>query len=308
MKNPLRLQQFKTWILKLEMYFHTSTNPQYSITRVLVTKIRVLAEWVIRRMLDIGIRRKALRSLRSMERSLTGRKALVIANGPSLNLISLERVAEFQNDLLDVFTVNFFPISKGTEDLVPNYLVLSDPQTMPNSLNARASELWKWISAHPEVAIICPSSWFKTVRRLEIESTEFIYFDDSSLISWSKNISPLRARSYLSLTAYKALAVATHFGYSEIDIIGFDNSQVKGLRVNENNRVIQGPNHFTQYSEDLDLTDRLSNGVSDYFYDFSCAFADLRNFSNVGTIWNLDPNSYVDAFPKKATSEFRVDE
>jgi hypothetical protein len=308
MKNPLRLHQFKTWFLKLEMYFHTSTNPQYSITRVLVTKIRVLAEWVIRRMIDIGIRRKALRSLRNMESSLTGRKALVIANGPSLNLISLERVAEFQKDVLDVFTVNFFPISKSTKDFVPNYLVLSDPQTLPNSLNPRAIELWAWISSHPEVKIICPSSWFKTVRSLGFESTNFIYFDDSSLISWSKSISPVKARSYLSLTAYKALAVATYFGYFEINVIGFDNSQVRGLTVNEHNRVKQGPNHFDDFAEDSDLTDRLSNGVSDYFYDFSCAFADLRKFSKIGRIWNLDPNSYVDAFPKKATSEFRVDE
>ena len=300
MKNPFRLTQVNASISKLERFFHTSTNPRHSITRVLVTKIRVLAEWALRRMLEIGIRRKALRSLRDMEKSRIDRKALVIANGPSLNLISLERVAEFQKGLLDVFTVNFFPISKGTEALVPNYLVLSDPQTLPNSVNARATELWKWISAHPEVVIICPSSWFKTVKRLEIESTRFIYFDDTSLISWSKNISPLRARSYLSLTAYKALAIAIHFGYFEIDIIGFDNNQVLGLSVDKNNRLMQGPNHFDGFSENSDLTDRLSNGVSDYFYDFSCAFADLRSFSRVGTIWNLDPNSLVDAFPKKA--------
>jgi hypothetical protein len=231
----------------------------------------------------------------------------VIANGPSLNLISLERVAKAQAESLDVFAVNFFPISNGTDAFVPNYLVLSDPVTLPKSPNVRSIELWTWIKAHPDVKIICPSSWFRTIEQLDFDSQEFIFFDDTSLISWSKNISPVRARSYLSMTAYKALAVATYLGYSEIDIIGFDNNQVKGLLVNELNRVIQGPNHFTKYSEDSDLTDRLSNGVSDYFYDFSCAFSDLRKFSKAGVIWNLDPNSFVDAFPKKLTNEFRID-
>jgi len=308
MQYLTRPTKLKSLIWKIEMYFHTSTNPQYSITRVLLTKIRVIVEWSIRRIFEIGIRRKALASLRTKANAYSSRTALVIANGPSLNLISLIKVSEAQKKSWDVFAVNFFPISDGTKDLVPNYLVLSDPATQPTSLNDRAIELWKWIVVHPEVKIICPTSWYRTIKKIDLDSKQFIFFDDSSLISWSRNISPVRARSYLSLTAYKALAVAIYFGYSEIDIIGFDNNQVKGLKVTEENRVIQGPNHFTKYSDDSDLTDRLPNGVADYFYDFSCAFADLRKFTEFGKIWNLDPDSYVDAFPKKASSGFRVND
>lgn len=308
MRYLVGLTQAKPVLTKLKAYFSPSANPQLSVTRVAVTKIRVLVEWSIRRILEFGIRRKALATLKSNKFSGVGRNALVVANGPSLNLISLEKVVEAQRDSVDVFAVNFFPLSEGTNVLVPNFLVLSDPATKPKAEDLRAINLWKWIDLHREVKIICPSSWFRELRNLEFDLTRFQFFDDSALISWSKNISPVRARGYLSLTAYKALAVAVYFNYSEIDIIGTDNNQFKGLVVDENNRVIQGPNHFTQYSNDIDITDRLPDGVADYFYDSSCAFSDLRKFSKAGVIWNLDPGSYVDAFPKKITSRFRVND
>jgi len=301
---PIHTQMNKR-LKKYELYFHTSTNPHYSILRVIVTKTRVIAEWSVRRILELGIRKVALRPLKRNKNSCFERKALVIANGPSLNLIALEKVALAQKNSTEVFVVNFFPLSEGTHVMTPNYLVLSDPGTKPKSGDLRTVNLWRWIEAHPEVKIICPSSWFRELRKLEGNLSKYVFFDDSSLISWSKNISPVRARSYLSMTAYKALAVAAYFGYSEIDIIGFDNNQVRGLVVDENNRIIQGPNHFAKYSDNVDITDRLADGVGDYFYDFSCAFSDLRKFSKIGRIWNLDPDSYVDAFPKKATSEFR---
>lgn len=308
MRYLLRRAQIKSALTYLELYFHTSANPHHSVTRVIVTKIRVIVEWSLRRILELGIRRKALASLKSLKWSGTGREALVLANGPSLNRISLEEVAEAQKDSVDVFVVNFFPISDGTNVLIPNFLVLSDPATRPTSEDGRSINLWKWIDLHREVKIICPSSWFRTLRNLEFDLAQFIFFDDSSLMSWSKNISPVRARSYLSLTAYKALAVAVYFNYSEIDIIGIDNNQFKELVVNERNRIIQGPNHFTKYANDVDMTNRLPDGVADYFYDSSRAFSDLRKFSKAGIIWNLDPGSYVDAFPKKITSRFRVND
>lgn len=293
-------------LVKFEKYFHTSSNPNYSLTRVILTKLRVVAEWSLRRMLELGIRRQAFAPLRSLRNSASDRTAIVMANGPSLNLISLAKVSDAQKHSLDVFVVNYFPITQGTELLRPNYLVLSDPVTKPTSTNNRSLDLWAWIDSHPEVKIICPSSWFRQINKSRYALSRFLFFDDTSLISWTKNISPLRARSYLSMTAYKALSVAVYLGYSEIDVIGFDNNQVRGLIVDENNRIIQGPNHFAEYSVEADITDRLSAGVSDYFYDFSAAFSDLRKFSHKGNIWNLDPKSYVDAFPKKLNSEFRI--
>jgi hypothetical protein len=290
--------------LRMSLYFSPSSNPNFSITRVLLTKIRIFLEWAIRRSREIGIRRKALSGLRKRKNSMSSKFALVLANGPSLNTISLEEVAKAQLELTEVFAVNFFPIVEKTQVMIPNYVVLSDPGTKPNSLDPRSIELWNWFELNQKVQIICPSSWYRSLRDNRFDLNRFVFFDDTALISWSRNVSPVRARGYLSLTAYKALSVACFFGYSEIEIIGFDNSQIKGLIVDEKNRLFQGPSHFVEYENISDITDLYYRGVGDYFHDFSCAFLDLRKFSHFENIWNLDRHSFVDAFPKKTSSKF----
>lgn len=294
----------KSLILRMSLYLSPSSNPSYSITRVALTKIRILCEWALRRGREIGVRKKALVRIRKKKNSMQNKSALVLANGPSLNSISLEQVAKAQRDSTEVFVVNFFPIVEKTQVMIPNYLVLSDPVTKPNSIEPRSVALWNWIDINQQVQIICPISWYRTLRNSEFDLSRCIFFDDTALISWSRNVSPIRARGYLSLTAYKALAVACFFGYSEIEIIGFDNSQIKGLVVDEENRIFQGPSHFVEYEKLIDITDLYHGGVGDYFHDFSCAFIDLRKFSHFRNIWNLDRNSFVDAFPKKTSNRF----
>ena len=294
----------KSLILRTSIYFSPSSNPSYSITRVVLTKIRILCEWALRRGREIGIRKKALVRIRKKKNSMSNKSALVLANGPSLNSISLEQVAKAQDESTDVFVVNFFPIVEKTQVMIPNYLVLSDPVTKPNSIDPRSVALWNWIGIHQKVQIICPSSWYRTLKDNEFDISRFIFFDDTALISWSRNVSPVRARGYLSLTAYKALAVACFFGYSEIEIIGFDNSQIKGLVVDDKNRIFQGPSHFVEYEMLTDISDLYYGGVGDYFHDFSCAFLDLKKFSHYKNIRNLDSDSFVDAFPKKTSNRF----
>jgi hypothetical protein len=124
-----------------------------------------------------------------------------------------------------------------------------------------------------------------------------IYFDDRSLVGWTKNISPIRARGYGSLTSYKALAIAYFLGYKKIGILGFDNSMFRAVHTNTQNRVFQGSNYFYDEKDDLDVTDSLNIGISDYFYDTANSFAYLRFFRKPN-IYNLDSHSLVDAIEK----------
>jgi hypothetical protein len=124
-----------------------------------------------------------------------------------------------------------------------------------------------------------------------------VYFDDRTLIGWSKNISPVHPRGYGSLTSYKAMAIACFAGYSRIGIIGFDNSQFRNVYTNPRNRIYQKSLYFYDESMDLELTDSLHNGIADYFYDTSNTFSYLRMFSKFPIV-NLDQNSLADQFVK----------
>jgi len=134
-------------------------------------------------------------------------------------------------------------------------------------------------------------------------TTQILYFDDNGLEGWTKNISPIRPRGYLALTAYKALAFASYLGFNRIYIIGIDNSMFRSIAVDEKNRLVQYPNHFfEQGAVTSDISDLYPKGMSDYFRDMSLCFSSLSKYFSHLPIVNLDENSLVDCFIKESSS------
>lgn len=144
-----------------------------------------------------------------------------------------------------------------------------------------------------------PTTWSAIPELLEFSGV-ITFYNDLSLEGWTKNINPTRARAYSSLTAYKALALATYFDYQDILILGFDNSMYQTLEVDEKNNLIQGSNHADGASSKAVtlLNSEYRNGISDYFYDVSKGFRDLNVFFPKVKIQNLDSASKIDAFRK----------
>lgn len=290
-----------SWILNnrklsaLANFTSTQTNPNYSLSHLILIKTRVLFEFTIRSILLVGKHKRALRQIRQTKNSCTGRKAIVFANGPSVNSLDLKN-SVFRSEDIDVFVVNFFPLSKLASQIRPNCLVLSDPLTHPKIVSGKNQELWDWVRNNPSVFLYVPTSWYEAFQNLPV-SNKIAYFDDRCLIGWSKNISPTRPRGYGSLTSYKALAIACFAGYSRIGIIGFDNSQFRTVYTSPENRIFQKSHYFYDESRDLELTDSLHNGITDYFYDASNTFSYLRMFNNFPIV-NLDQDSLADKFTK----------
>ena len=295
--------QSENFVAKLVSWTDRGVNPHYSVSHLFFIKIRILIEWAFRRMLLFPYHRRALVKLKKAKDSKFDSNALVLANGPSVNKLNVIEIQKLQqsNDL-EIVAVNYFPIADRTLDLVPDHLVLSDPATMPSAQGVNNLKLWEWISKHGQTSIYIPSSWSREIdENASINSDRVFFFDDTCLLGWSSNISPLKARGYVSLTAYKALAISQFLGFQNLSIIGFDNSQFRFIRVTEDNEIFQDPNHFTNYGPTSNLTANLFNGISDYFYDTAQVFADIRLFRNCNIV-NLDRESLIDCFPKATTS------
>jgi hypothetical protein len=114
-------------------------------------------------------------------------------------------------------------------------------------------------------------------------------------------------RGYISLTAYKALAIACYISRKKIGVIGFDNTEYQSISCNLQNRLILKPgsarHFFPQVSSEVDITSHYSSGMSDFFYVASMHFASLKNFPT-DRIRNLDINSLTDAFEKDTIENF----
>ena len=292
-------------IKQLERTLAVTTFPNFSVWHVLAVKIRIILEWVVKRCQVIGFRRRALKPLRVLGKLGQSNDALVIGNGPSAQSLDWSAVVNAQRNGMAVFAINYFPLSQEFKLIQPNYLVLSDPIMKPNTNNdSRTEELWNVVANTSSMNLIVPLSWYRILKAQNRLTNKTYYFDDSGLEGWTRNISPLKARGYLALTAYKALAVSIFLGFKETKIIGVDNSMFQTIYVDQSNRLTQQPNHFfSQGGETSDMTAFYPKGISDYFYDVSLCFYFLRRCFAGQSVLNLDPNSLVDAFPKDSSSD-----
>jgi hypothetical protein len=286
---------------KLERTTAVTAHPMDSLWRTFLKSLRRITEFVVRA-IQLGPRHKLLlRQTRSLKVTLGNRSALVLGNGPSISKLDLVAVSSQQAVDLDVFVVNWFPLSELAKSITPNFIVLSDPAMAPSQVSdLRGCQLWDYLSLHSEIKIVVPSSWSKYLDKESTWSSRTIYFNDLGMEGLSKNIDPTKPRGYLSLTVYKALAMASYLGYRDISILGVDNTMFQGLSVTQENELMLGDKHFyAKQRPDQNMSNFYPNGVADFFYDISLCFLHLRRcFGHLENVYNLDGDSLVDCFVK----------
>lgn len=278
-----------------------TANPGLSVARILLIRLRILVEFVVRRVLIGRKHRRALKETGRLADHYSSRTALVIANGPSTKKLDLSSVKEAKAGGLFVVAMNYYPLSEEMKELIPDLLVLSDPaHRISNTLNSKNMEMWNILRMTSDVRLAVPSSWFDEISAEQGLARRTHYFNDLALEGWTRNINPLRPRGYISMTAYKAIAFALFLGFSEVSVIGVDNTFFQTLEVDTENRVVQLPNHFfAAGSERSDMTHFYTGGVAEYFRDVSLCFDSLARCFAGHPIVNLDPDSLVDCFPKR---------
>lgn len=291
--------------IKWERKISIVADPGLSVSHMLAIRIRILAEWFVKHLQTLFYRRSALSGTRQAKRMHNGQEALVIGNGPSAAKLDWGKVAAEQKNGLQVFGINYFLLSDASAVCIPNFIVLSDPITKPSvDTNMRTKELWEKVRQTPGATLVVPVSWFPLIRADSDFSTRTLFFDDSGLEGWTKNISPTKARGYLPLTAYKALAFAGYLGFRRINMIGVDNSMFRTVAVDIENRLIQYPNHFFEKGAvTTDISGAYPTGINDYFRDMSLCFGSLVSYFVDLPIVNLDGESLVDCFPKDVLSK-----
>jgi hypothetical protein len=285
-------------VSKLERWSSPHTHPGHSVWRVAVVKLRVLAMFVIRRLSQGGGRRNALRDMKNLKGAASGKTVLVVGSGPSAASLNEKEVARGQKaDTLMVVATNHFLASPLAKTITPDFLVWSDDGFHPRLCSIN-TERWELLAKHPSTALVVPWTWKKDIDRSGIKN-QVLFFDDDSLETWSKNISPLKPRGYQGTTGAKALALAVHLGGKSTQVIGLDLSYIKNFAVNADNSITRHPTHLAGTdSGQQDLTGYTLLGMADLLYSTANHFRAFHTHFSRRNISTLDPNSLVDAFPK----------
>ena len=203
---------------------------------------------------------------------------------------------------LNVFALNWYPLSELAKQLKPDYFCLSDPLNKPGSQKEfkgnKTQIIWEYLKHSPKTKLILPHNWLHFLQ--VIPNDVSVWFDDRELVGWSHSISPIKPRGYSSLTAHKTISAALYLGHKKVFLVGLDNSVFKNVVVTENNELIDKPSHFYDSPSTLDLKHgkAFNYGMQDYLYNHSLVFLDLNKCFHGNAIINLDCDSYTDAFVK----------
>ena len=279
-----------------ERWSSPHTHPGGSVLRLATQKLRVLALFALRRLVSGQGRTAALAALSKLSGSATGKEVLVIASGPSANTLNAAAVAKAQKaGTLTVVATNYFLSSPLAKTISPDYLLWSDSVFHPR--NRKSNPSWGLLAEHPSTKVVSPWTW---KHRVPGEfASRMVYFDDDTLETWSRNISPLKPRGYQGTTGAKALALGIHLEPTTTYVIGLDLSYFRHFSVDADNRVWRHPAHVAGTdSGNQDLTHNTVSGIADSLYSTANQFYYLKALFSGFPVVNLDPDSLVDAFPK----------
>lgn len=269
------------------------------VVQLVISRLRVLGEFLLRTLVGQGPRRWQRKIAKRLAGSKRGKVALVLGNGPSLDLLDIKRVLELQNQgVLDIFVVNLFCLTSAAKKISPDFYFLSDPgHKRTQHMTDPVRSLWGYISNQPSISLCLPAHWKNPIASID----ECLPMDDRSLEGWSRNTAPYRPRGYPSLTAFKALAWAVHLGYDQIFILGWDNNLFQALSVDDKNSLFQGSHHAGRSGKmsHRNIDAHHPGGVADYFFDLAYSSYLLRKLFSSNNIVNLDPRSFTDAFSKQ---------
>lgn len=287
---------------KINYNFGYNVSPELSIVKLFFIKINHLIIFINKIIREFYDQNYFSYTIRYLKNKSSEKVCIVMGNGPSL--IKTRTIIDkiLLKEKAEIIAVNQFPLTKAAETWKPTYLILSDSDSKPDSKKDFTIRLWQWIILNPDTKIIVPSEWRNSVKiKLGNKARNNVYFFcNLSLYGFTSNINPIFPRGYISLTSYVGLAVANYLNFSKIYISGMDSDQFKNLNVNQDNKMILKPIYFDEnaISEDILLNELYSQGIGGYLYGSSASILSMRKCFSKLKIYNIDPDSLLDFFPK----------
>lgn len=233
----------------------------------------------------------------------------VMGNGPSLDdFLKNDRTTYARKNLI---AVNFFCNSHKFQIIKPNFYVISDPSVFNDDLeiNHLADKiillLTNMSKVNWNIILFVPFRFRKTefVKKIRSEFVEVNFYNDTPVKGFKK-IMHFIYKNNLGMpisesVIISAIFIAINLKFSEIQLFGVDQSWLKDVRVDKDNSVSIGFDHFNgevnRVKVNTDLTDfllsqaRLFNSHRLLKY-----YSEVRNIK----IINMTKDSFIDSYDK----------
>ena len=248
-------------------------------------------------------------------RATDGDEIVVLGNGPSLN-DTMAAHAEFLQKR-DLLAVNFAANTPVFTTLKPKFYMLTDPVFFNRMELENVQDLWNNFANNVnwDMTLFIPttakhnSQWHSIIARNKHISIStynmtpvegFHWFEN---FAFSNRMGMPRPRNVLIPSIMQAIAMK----YRTIYVAGADQSWLKTLSVDDENRVVSIQPHFYKEKESEEeriRVDYMKVKLHEILESMCIAFRTYhtiqRYAKTVGAdIINITPNSFIDAFPRK---------
>jgi len=228
--------------------------------------------------------------MRGFKNSYAGGQALLIATGPSADTLDIRDAIAFQRSGGKIFAINRYHLLSIARSLNPNFFVFADPgYTDFSTKNTSMREVWDHVETCPGSYVCLPTN-----ARIDQVSKQcnLLYFNGTGLEGWTRNVSPMRARGYVNLTAFAALSIIQFMGFEKIYMIGVDNDVFRYLELDGDGKLVIGSHHAYSESASPQSTVGLADTMQGALEDYARYFHGLTMFETSKVI-NLNQNSII---------------
>jgi len=241
---------------------------------------------------------------------------IILGNGPSL----ADTIRDYSAQLAATPTlaVNFAANTPEFRQLRPRYYMLADPHFFASG-NENVDRLIANINAVDwDMTLFLPFAAKSASSKINSEKVKIEYYNAIGVegFQWLENAAfksgrgMPRPRNVL----IPSIMIALKMGYKNVWVAGADHSWTKTLSVNDRNEVVSIQPHFYKEDEKEERrirTDYLRYPLHQILYSFYVAFRSYFTIQRYAEsrgvkIFNVTPESFIDAFPRATLSELKL--
>lgn len=240
--------------------------------------------------------RLRLRRLRQLEGTCKGKRAMVIANGPSSNDLTEFQIKNLIDSGFEFIVMNdFYKNNRLSSQINPSYYCLGDPYYLIASENF--SNFQNYFNAHLDCVEVRPA----TLDDTYLFSRNALYYNPIPGAGFTRRFTPLHWRAYPDGILFVALCLAKFLGYSTVYVIGAENSMYKHHYFSSEMRIKHRISGLHSYQDDIEETETIpfiTRSMSDVLFAHARFLEDLKRLCSHFAINVGQSDETNDALPK----------
>jgi len=226
--------------------------PELNSSDTIKSRLRALLSLISQTLIDYRQLKQKIKVTKRLHNSASS-EILLIGNGPSAAALTISQIENFKKQGGKVAVMNNFYLSEISNQFVPDYYFLMDPdywKPLYKSSVGLRTKVCNYIKRNiSDITIVQPASFDPII----MDEGKYIFVDGRSSQGLIRSSNPVRPWGLASSVALYAIATLKFLGHRRIYFIGLDSSFLNNFFVDNLNGIVNKPSGQHFYKDSLDI-------------------------------------------------------